>query len=352
MVGHNDDERVDVGEDLSGKQVGERAEGHDLAEEGVEDEGGDDKVGGEVGGEDAKHNLEGVEVELEHRGKDALDGGGLGGVAIFTGSLGHHEGLLLEGLALGLGEHLLPLIHLLDSVGGVVEPLPHDHEHEHLEVLERGGNQLVDADRVRVALQKVGVRRLPKLVVVLEVVLHVPSLGQHPVAPIDEAPHGTLGKLGPVEAVLPPNNTIVATVAGVVTDHRPADADRDRQKDRRDGVPGQLGPASRGEAEGVDGEGHVAHLLEVFKVLLAHVLACLLLDRAHLSGPSLKVEVLAPGGELSPSGGVTVERDVTGHGGSSADIGKEPRRSGRPVQAAHALEPRAGKGRRSEARPG
>mmetsp|Transcript_17799 Transcript_17799/g.44967 ORF Transcript_17799/g.44967 Transcript_17799/m.44967 type:complete len:474 (-) Transcript_17799:273-1694(-) len=342
VVGHDDDEGVDVGEDLGGEEVGEGAHGDDLAEESVEDEGGDDEVGGEVGGEDAEHDLEGVEVALEHGREDRLHGRSLGGHPVVPGGLGHLEGLPLERLALLLGEHLLPLIHLLDRVGGVVEPLPHDHEHKHLKVLERSGHNLVLADRVGVALQEIGVRGLPELVVVLEVVLDVPSLREHPVAPVDEAPDGALGELGPVEAVLPPNDTIVATVACVVTNHGPANADRDRQQDRRDGVPGQLGPAGSGEAEGVDGEGVVAHLLEVVEVLLAHVLARLLLDGADLLAPRLKVEVLAPGGELSPGLGVTGHHGVTGHGGSPADIGQEPRRRGGPVEGAHALQARAG----------
>mmetsp|Transcript_2137 Transcript_2137/g.5404 ORF Transcript_2137/g.5404 Transcript_2137/m.5404 type:complete len:503 (-) Transcript_2137:155-1663(-) len=352
VVGHDDDERVDVGEDLGGEEVGERAEGHHLAEEGVEDEGGDDEVGREVRGEDPKHDLEGVEVAPEHGHEDRLHGGGLGRDAVVAGRLGHLKGLLLEGLALGLGKHLLPLVHLLDRVGGVVEPFPHDHEHEHLEVLEGGGDELVDADRVRVALKEVGVRGLPQLVVVLEVVLHIPSLGEHPVAPVDEAPHGALGELGPVEAVLSPNHTVVAAVACVMTNHGPANADGHRQQDRRDGVPGQLRPAGGGETEGVDGQGPVAHLLEVVEVLLAHLLASLLLDGADLLAPSLKVEVLAPGGELPPSFGLAGEGHITRHSGSPADIGEEAGRSRGPVQAANALQPRAGEGRGGEAGPG
>ena len=46
------------------------------------------------------------------------------------------------------------------------------------------GELLGDADGVGVALKKVGVRGLAKLIVVLEVVLNIPRLRKHPVAPV------------------------------------------------------------------------------------------------------------------------------------------------------------------------
>ena len=113
VVGHDDEEGVHVGEDLSGEEGGEGGGSHGLAEECVEDEGGDDEVRGEVGHQAREHDLGRKEVELEHLGHNVLDGGGLGHVPEVARGLGHLERLGDTVVALLLRKHDLAVVHLL-----------------------------------------------------------------------------------------------------------------------------------------------------------------------------------------------------------------------------------------------
>mmetsp|Transcript_39832 Transcript_39832/g.79835 ORF Transcript_39832/g.79835 Transcript_39832/m.79835 type:complete len:202 (-) Transcript_39832:214-819(-) len=149
-----------------------------------------------------------------------------------------------------------------------------------------------------VTLQQIRVRLLAKLVVMHMVVLNVPRLGLHPVAPVDEPAHRAAAELGPVEAVVDSDLGAVTAMADVVPDHGPARTDGSADADRGDGVPGERCERGSGKTDGIQGQRPVEDLLQVLHILLVLPLPVLLLNRTHLVRPTLQIKVLPPLREL------------------------------------------------------
>mmetsp|Transcript_861 Transcript_861/g.2079 ORF Transcript_861/g.2079 Transcript_861/m.2079 type:complete len:273 (+) Transcript_861:597-1415(+) len=240
-------------------------------------EGGDEKVDGEVGQEDDRHEFgEGVEeVALSHH--QALDGHAFRGVDA-VGNL------------LSLSSHLRELQFFV-GVGRVVKPLPETGEEDDTDVFREHGHVRV-AEHRGVFLDQIGIVDLGKVVVVAGVVLDVPRLGNHPIEPIVEpAPEGADAELESRPPALVGVALLVSPVADVVGDHRPP----------RKGVQGQTN-----DGDGVHPEAHrqqtdrrevvrpADHLVEVGDVVRSLGLFEFLAELLDFLREGRKVEFLQP----------------------------------------------------------
>mmetsp|Transcript_53309 Transcript_53309/g.121513 ORF Transcript_53309/g.121513 Transcript_53309/m.121513 type:complete len:309 (+) Transcript_53309:542-1468(+) len=127
-------------------------------------------------------------------------------------------------------------LQLLESVRGVVGPLPDARHGAHVSVLESEG-ALPLANELEVSFDQVRICVFPELVVVERVVLVVPCLGKHPVKPVTGAcldAVQTGGAEGEGVGAKPSDVTgaVVSPVAGVVRDHRPSGEPPQREAHR------------------------------------------------------------------------------------------------------------------------
>mmetsp|Transcript_34207 Transcript_34207/g.87476 ORF Transcript_34207/g.87476 Transcript_34207/m.87476 type:complete len:277 (+) Transcript_34207:488-1318(+) len=242
VVGGNDCKAVEVGQQLSNHHGGERRDARLSAEQRVggarDDAKHDNTIGQQALGEINRH----AELALRHA---------LYGTQHTGGVLPQVRPVLLRLLqpaVLSLGR--VPFLQLLQRVRGVVVPLPDEEERQHLRHAQEVGHAHVFLRAhcvLQVALHKVGVPALAQLVVVQVVVLHIPRLRLHPVQPVVHAALEAKGKGAAVEAAgdlaVLALLRVVATVAHVVTHHRPAAHDG-----RGDGDGGKHGEGRHDEA--------------------------------------------------------------------------------------------------------
>jgi len=211
VVGHDDDEAVDVGKGLGEEEVLDGSAVHALDSKVLtneqEGEGKKEEVDDSVGGSDDAEVLP-QGVEGSSRGEESLDG---------DGPLGVETCGDLLALTTEAGE-----LELLVGVGRVVEPLPGHHVEYDDHVLDEHGDVHV-AQIDEVLLDEIGVVDLGEAVVVTVVVLDVPRLGHHPVEPVaDTTPKGAYAELEAVPPALVGVDPVVSAMAGVVCDHGPA----------------------------------------------------------------------------------------------------------------------------------
>ena len=140
-----------------------------------------------------------------------------------------------------------------------------------------------------------GVPGLAEAVVVALVVLDAPRLGQEPVPPVDEAaPERARGELEPVEARahdLVLRELVVAAVADVVAEHRPARVDPRRHRDHRHRVGRRPQRRERDDAARVGPHHELAQVRRVGRALARLEL---LAERADLVAEAREVHLLDP----------------------------------------------------------
>mmetsp|Transcript_30554 Transcript_30554/g.98425 ORF Transcript_30554/g.98425 Transcript_30554/m.98425 type:complete len:215 (-) Transcript_30554:6-650(-) len=152
------------------------------------------------------------------------------------------------------------------------------------------------------------------------VVLHIPRLWKHPVAPIDEPPDWAACKLGAMESAVDTNLSAVATMANVMANHGPANTDSSAQAESRDRVPRKHSKPSGSQADSVQDVRPGEHLLHVLHIFLSLVLSEFLLHRADLVSPRFQVQVLTPFGDLLQRHTFRHKSRSHGHGGSCSHL--------------------------------
>mmetsp|Transcript_18665 Transcript_18665/g.32096 ORF Transcript_18665/g.32096 Transcript_18665/m.32096 type:complete len:274 (+) Transcript_18665:613-1434(+) len=182
-------------------------------------------------------------------------------------------------------------LQFLVRVGCVVEPLPGTDEERKRQPLDENRDRQVSQVN-EVVLYKIGILEFAQAVMMPIVVLHVPRLGQHPIEPIAQAfPGSADGKFESVPTVLVGVALVVSTVAGVMSDHRPASEGECGQCDDRDGVDAESHGEHAHESAGV---GPHDHFVQVFDVRGTLVLLELVSELLDVFREGIEVEVLDP----------------------------------------------------------
>ena len=169
VVGDDDGEGVEVGQDLGRHQVGQRRHRHGRAKERVQDPRRQHKVRRQVRTKHLEKAFGRPHVALKGLVPDVAEGGWFCDVAIPAWLLPGVEQRRLgcESSRLrSLCPLAFPALLLLKCVGRVVVPLPHTRDDGHVNELEKE-REFAIADVVRIALDQIRIAPFPQPVLLL-----------------------------------------------------------------------------------------------------------------------------------------------------------------------------------------